>query len=317
MRTRPCVRPLHLDGHLNDLRAGELRARNAGVQLVLANFPAPTDDSTNRIVQPRRRPANLDLLTARQPVLCPDQSILEHDEEVLELLVEKRRAREAQRHAHHLRVVAIEIQRANHARLAIVFGAHLQLVDADHSARHGDAQRVREREVVGLQPLSGQRVRDVLHLVAVSQTDDRRKVVLDDAQVVPVVLDVRGQQGCVAPADNALLAQVRGAPVHLERELVRLDHLGRLPESFTQLRQERQIAVRRGLVVHEAAVGKLLRPPVSRLSDERERARIVPLLRTRYFRMHGRVQQQEHQCIPNDRCCYTTHDACRRSMYRN
>ena len=102
-------------------------------------------------------------------------------------------------------------------------------------------------------------MRHVAHLVALAEPDDGGEVVLDDAEVVAVVRDVRGEQQRVAPADDALLAQVGRVPIDFVHQLVGLHDLGRLGESLADLREEGDVAVRDGLVVPEAGVGELLR----------------------------------------------------------
>src|SRR5688500_17893913 len=91
----------------HDLVSDEGGKRDSGVQLVYTDFPPAADDSAYRIVQPGRSPTDLDLLAPGQPELRAHQSVLEHNEKILELFVEKRRAREAQRHANDLGVVTI------------------------------------------------------------------------------------------------------------------------------------------------------------------------------------------------------------------
>src|SRR6185503_8168456 len=50
--------------------------------------------------------------------------------------------------------------------------------------------------------------------------------------LIAMILDVGREQGRVAAPDDHLLAEIRGAPVHLKRELVRLHDLGRLTETL-------------------------------------------------------------------------------------
>ena len=54
----------------------------------------------------------------------------------------------------------------------------------------------------------------VAHLVALADPDHVAEVVGDDAEVVAVVVDVGGKEGAVAPAEDDLLAPVRGPPIH-------------------------------------------------------------------------------------------------------
>ena len=122
-------------------------------------------------------------------------------------------------------------------------------------------------------PVVRERVRHVAHLVAFAEPDDVGEVVLDDAEVIAVVVDVRRQQQRVAPADDALLAEVGRAPIDFQRELVGLHDLRRLGESLADLREEGEVAVRDGLVVHEAGVGELLRAARGGPLDEGARAR--------------------------------------------
>ena len=59
-------------------------------------------------------------------------------------------------------------------------------------------------------------------LVTFADPDDVSEVVGDDAQVIAVVIDVRGQEGSVTPAEHDLLAAVGGLPIHFHVQLVRL-----------------------------------------------------------------------------------------------
>src|SRR3712207_4829594 len=105
---------------------------------------------------------------------------------------------------------------------------------------------------------------------------DVRKVVLDDAEVVAVVADVRRQQQRVAPADDALLAQVRRLPVHFERQLVGFEDPRRLRQSFPDLGEEGEVAARGRPVVTEAGVRELALSQLDRARHARTRPLVVP-----------------------------------------
>ena len=116
------------------------------------------------------------------------------------------------------------------------------------------------------------------------------KVVLDDPEVIAVVVDVGRQQQRVAPADDALLAEVGRAPIDFQRELVGLDDLRRLGKSFAELREEGQVAVRGRLVVDEAGVGQLRGAARGRALDEGTSSRVVP----RLCRRRARRERDNH-----------------------
>ena len=63
----------------------------------------------------------------------------------------------------------------------------------------------------------------VAHLVALADPDHVAEVVGDDAQVIAMVVDVGREERAVAPAEDDLLAPVRGLPIHFHVELVGLD----------------------------------------------------------------------------------------------
>src|SRR5690348_17526634 len=63
------------------------------------------------------------------------RSILEHDRDVLELLVEIRGVREGERHADHLRARGVDVHRADDARRALVARSHRHLVQDRKSTR--------------------------------------------------------------------------------------------------------------------------------------------------------------------------------------
>jgi hypothetical protein len=121
-------------------------------------------------------------------------------------------------------------------------------------------------------------VRHVAHLVALTEPDDGRKVVLDDAEVVAVVRDVGRQEQRVAATEDALLAQVGREPIHFIHELVGLHDLGWFSEPFTDLGEEGDVAVRDGTVVLESGVGELLDAARGRTLHELAGPRVIPLL---------------------------------------
>src|SRR6267378_2150530 len=100
-------------------------------------------------------------------------------------------------------------------------------------------------------------MRNVLNLIAFSDPDDVPEVVLDDAEVVPVVIDVGREKKCVATPHDALLAQIGRPPVDFQTQLVRLHDFWRLGESLSKLCEESNVAVRGRLVVGKCRVGDL------------------------------------------------------------
>ena len=138
-------------------------------------------------------------------------------------------------------------------------------------------------------PAARERMRHVAHLVALAEPDDAREIVLDDAEVVLVIRDVRGQRERVAPPDDALLAEVGRAPVHFQRELIGANDLGRIGKVLADLREEGEIAVRGRVIVAQRRVGQLLRAPLGRALHELARAVVVPCLRA-----HRRRNRAEH-----------------------
>src|SRR6478735_2310789 len=110
--------PLRLLGRrrLHDLGPAEIAQRNAFIHLIAANLPAPSDDPARRVIEPGTGTANLDLLATRQPEPAFDEGVLQHYRDVLEILVDQRRAGEAEGHAHHFARLAIDVDRADRAR---------------------------------------------------------------------------------------------------------------------------------------------------------------------------------------------------------
>src|SRR4051812_39043310 len=114
-------------------------------------------------------------------------------------------------------------------------------------------------------------MRHIAHFVAFTDADDVAEVVLDDAEVVAVVVDVRRQQQSIATAHDALLAQIGRAPVDFQAQLVRLYDLRWLRKPLSKLRQESNVTVRSRFVVDERGIRDLTRPPLSGAGDESER----------------------------------------------
>src|SRR5689334_11382878 len=151
---------------------------------------------------------------------------------------------------------------------------------------------------------------DVTYFVAFANADDVAEIVLDDAEVIAVVVDVGRQQQSVATPHDALLAQIGRAPVDFQAQLVSLYDLRWLRKPLAKLRQESDVSVRRRLVVDERGVGNLTRPPLGGAGNERERARIVPRLlsgkrrrehcsgRTSGVQPHGRKLVAVESAVP-------------------
>src|ERR1700716_4514721 len=103
-------------------------------------------------------------------------------------------------------------------------------------------------------------MRDVLNFVPLTDSDDVSEVVLDDAEVVAVVVDVGGKEQRVAATHDPLLAQVGRTPIDFQPQLVRLDDLWRLGESFSKLCEEGYVTVCSRLVVDESSIGQRICP---------------------------------------------------------
>ena len=123
-------------------------------------------------------------------------------------------------------------------------------------------------------------MRNVLDFVSFTNPDDVSEVVLDDAEVVAVVVDVGWKEQRVAPTHDPLLAQVGSTPIDFQTQLVRFYDLWRLGESFSKLREEGYVPMCSRLVVDESSISELIRPALGSALDERTRAWIVPRLRS-------------------------------------
>ena len=260
----------------HDFRSRKEAGRNPGVHLIAANLPASADDSAGGVIEPGAGAADLDLLSARQPEAAFDQCILENDRDILEILVDQRRPSEAERHPHDFTALAIDINSADSAWLAIVFGPHPHFIDIEHSRAETNLQRIPNRVVVLLKSDRRERMRNILNFVALADPDDVSEVVLDDAEVVAMVVDIGGKEQRVATAHDPLLAQVGSAPIDFQPQLVRLHDLWRLGESFSKLCEEGHIPVCSRLVIDESSIGELIRPALGCALDECAGARIVP-----------------------------------------
>ena len=130
-------------------------------------------------------------------------------------------------------------------------------------------------------------MRNVAHFVAVAEPDDGRKIVLDDREVIAMIADVGGQEQGVAPADEPLPALVGRTPEHFDGEFVGPNHLRRIGEALSHLREEREVAVGVRAIVREAGVGELRRAARDGSIDQRDRPAVVPLLGARRRRLRG------------------------------
>jgi hypothetical protein len=141
-----------------------------------------------------------------------------------------------------------------------------------------DRQAVGDGEVVFAKADLGQRMRHIRDLIALSQPNDAREVVLDDAEVIAVIPDVSRQKQRVAPSDDALLAQVRRVPIDFERQLVGLEDLRGHRKPFPELREKGHVAMGIRAILGEPRIGELLRSASRRQLHDRPAACVIPVL---------------------------------------
>src|SRR5688572_6619251 len=194
-------------------RTRKYSGRERLVHLVAADLPPPADDSARRVVEPLARPPDLDLLPAGKPEAF-DEPVLEDDTDVLEVLVPKGRAGEAECHANHFPAFPVDIDSADGSWLAVVLWPDAHFVDVESTRTQANLKRVADCVVVLQQAAGGKRMRHVADFVAVTESYDVGKIVLDYAEVVAMVIDVRREQRGIAPSGDELLAQVRRVPIH-------------------------------------------------------------------------------------------------------
>ena len=188
-------------------------------------------------------------------------------------------------------VCGLDIDRADNAGRAIIARSHAHFIDIDRLVGQPGPKRVDDGEVVEAESGGRERVRDVAYLIAVAHADGVGEVVLDDPQMVAVIGDVGRQEQRVASPFDDLFAERRRFPVDLVNELVGLDDFGWLGQAVPQLREKRDVAVRRGPVVPQARVGQLPRSERGRPLDEGAGPRVVPLCARRHRKQREREQR--------------------------
>ena len=265
-------------GKRRDLVAPEPAVGETEVETVPVDLPAAADDAARRDVEPRRAPSNFDFLAKRQPEPAFPQRIVQHDADVFQLRIEIGFRREIERHAHEVRGFDIDEQRADDRGLGECLRPHAQLDHADRSFGEDDGGRVTQGEVVQLRPTRCEGMGDVAYLVTFAEADRAAEVVLHDAEVIAVVVDVGGQLGAITPADDALLAERGRLPVHFQLQLVRFYQPWRLGEPFAELPEEEEKPVSLGLVVAQRGIHCGVRAPVDRAPRERQGGIAVPVL---------------------------------------
>src|SRR2546427_5290108 len=130
------------------------------------------------------------------------------------------------------------------------------------------------------------------HLVTFAQSHGGAEIVLDDAEVVAVVVDVGGKLGLVAPPDDALLAARRGLPVHFQLQLVGLHKPWGIGQPLPERPEEEEEAVSLRLVIVEGGVGDGAAAAQHGAARQRERRIRVPRLRGGGRRTDERSQGQ-------------------------
>src|SRR5207247_10990595 len=131
--------------------------------------------------------------------------------------------------------------------------------------------------------------------VAITEQDRSREIVLDEAEVSAVVIDVGRNLGAIAPANDALLAERWRLPVHFQLQLVRFDQPWWLGEPLAELPEEEEKSVSLGLVVAQRGIHRSVRAPVDRAPRQRQGGIAVPVLGGS---RGGQQQQQQGNSLP-------------------
>ena len=281
-------------GQRRDLIASEKTRVEAQVEYVPVDLPASPDDAARGDVEPRGAAANLDLLAVREPESSFPERVVQHDADVLELWIEVGFGCEVERHPHQLGGFDIDEQGADDSGAGEVLGPHPQRDDTHRALREHDHRRVAQGEVVQIRPPGGERMRHIPHLIAFAQPDGGAEVVLHDAEVIAVVVDIGGELSAIAPADDALLAQLRRLPVHFQLQLIRFDEPRRLGEPFTELAQEEEKPVSFGLVVAQCGVDRGLRAALDGTPRQCQGGIAVPPLSRRTGGDGGGEDEQQY-----------------------
>jgi hypothetical protein len=121
-------------------------------------------------------------------------------------------------------------------------------------------------------------VRHIAHFVSLTEPYAVGEVVLHDAEVIPVVLDVGREIRTIPPANDLLLAPVRRLPIDFEHELIGLDQPRRFPQAFGQLSEEEDESMRADTKITKGCIGLTHRALRDSTSDDRLRCIGTPLL---------------------------------------
>src|SRR6266550_473108 len=111
-----------------------------------------------------------------------------------------------------------------------------------------------------------------------SEPDGAAEIVLHDAEVIAVVIDVGGELGAIAPADDALLAELGRLPVHFQLQLIRFHEPRRFGEPFAELPEEEEKPMSLSLVIAQGSIDRGVRTPLNGAARQRQGGIAVPVL---------------------------------------
>ena len=210
------------------------------VRSMIGDEPARAHDALDREVEPGAAAHHFEFLAIWQPVSPVHQQVLQHQRQSLDPRVENRGAREGDGQPHQVAGRAVEVHAADHSRSIRIARPEQQLVCFDPPARHRNRQRVGNGELVARPPRRRERMRQVTHIIAVTQPDAITEIVGDHAVAIVVEADISRQQHRVAAPDDALLGDARRLPADQRRQLHQLHHPWRQHGGVAQVHQELQ-----------------------------------------------------------------------------
>jgi hypothetical protein len=175
-----------------------------GVQVVVEDLETGTDRRREWKIHPPKLPPYLHPLAHREPPASIDPAVRELEAHAADGRVHVGRGSERRRHAGNRQGCVVEIERAYDARIVLARGSNLDPILLRRVGPHHDGHRIHQSVLVVIRGALGDRMKNVLHLLAFADLDSAAEVLHHEAEVVYVVVDPGGGPGDVAPTDQCL-----------------------------------------------------------------------------------------------------------------
>ena len=245
-----------------------------GVKVVVQDLEVGADGGGKGEIHPAQLTPDFHVLPYREPPASIHPAVREFQAHAAHRRVDVGGRCERCRHAGDGHRGVVEVESSDDARIVLARRTYLDAVYLRRVWSDHDRGGVHEAIRVEVGRAIGDRVQNVLHLVALAHLDRAAEVLHHEAEVVDVVVNACGCPGDVAAADQRLQRSSFPRPLQLEGDAVRAD--GLLSAEVTEICEEVDVSLCIGVERGKRGIGVGVLPLYRGFTNDSKDPRAIP-----------------------------------------